>query len=88
VSLGASTPHGLALCSVAWWTTQDVAAVLVATHPGEPVLWYNRRLVVGPTLQLLELWARRLLRDGQTFAVLTACELAPLMLTLPTPFES
>lgn len=88
MALGASTPHGLALCSVAWWTKQNVAAVLVAVQPGGPVLWYNRRLVTGPTLQLLELWARRLLHDGHTFALVTACELAPLMLTMPTPFEN
>lgn len=79
MALGASTPQGLSLCAVGWWDQRDIAATLVAVAPGRPVLWYNRRLVSGPTLQVMELWARRNLRDGATFSIVTADEIETLI---------
>jgi len=78
VALGATTPHGVSLCLVGWWADPDVAATLVAVGAGRPLLWYNRRLVGGALLTILELRARRLLRDGVTFDAVSADELAAL----------
>jgi Asp/Glu/hydantoin racemase len=62
--IGTSSEHG-------------VAAILVADER-ECAVWYNRRLVHGPTLGLVELWARRAVETGWRFSMLSEADVAKL----------
>lgn len=59
----------ITICLVAGRTGQGVAAVLMADAT-EGLIWYNRRLVHGPTLGLVESWGRRAISSGWEFALL------------------
>lgn len=61
---------------------RDLVAVLVV-EGRLARCWYNRRLVHGSALGLVELWARRCLVTGWSIAKLTERDLARLQ-TTPT----
>lgn len=61
--------NDITICLVAGRSGQGVAAVLMADAT-EGLIWYNRRLVHGPTLGLVENWGRRAISSGWEFAML------------------
>lgn len=82
-----STPYRRALCVLGWWDASDVAAVMVGTAEGPPMLWHNRRLVPPTSLLVMELWARYALTCGQTFDFVMADAVREMMGVIETAQE-
>lgn len=61
--------HDITISLIAGRTCKGVAAVLMAdAHEG--LIWYNRRLVHGPKLGIVENWGRRAISSGWEFALI------------------
>lgn len=73
----AALPLTVSLHLVGMTSARPFAAVLLA-QDDEAVCWYNRRLIKGAKLGLVELWARRALASGWHAQVLRERDLAGL----------